>query len=342
MANCLITGEVGIEMKNMFSEFDINLWLSDEKLGRCLPGTRGIWFDALCAMHKSAAATLSGSPETLSRILRCTVSDLQSAIGDLKLTDAAEVRETSAGEIMLINRKMQRELREREQERKKKAVQREKQASRELVPVVSPQCPLNVPPIKKGGKVQENEGVTETGSKMSPSCPENVPARKRSRGMCLQLALPVQPVNTEEKPGSTEVPGTDKQEQVNQDSLVLTPVQLVVERFKTLKGFDEVPGWDREFFAAHVRAAGSLLRLTVNGDGKQHAETAIEALNAIARHLTDVGLSWTLATVVRWYPDWKMGNIKPDSRTPSGRRANNMAVVEHFRRKAEADNDRTG
>lgn len=88
-------------------------WLKDSDLSKCLPATRGIWMDALCAMHQSDRSdSLSGTPEQLSRVLRCTCEDVNTAIDDLKTTGAAIVHVRN-GVVTLISRRFQRENRER-------------------------------------------------------------------------------------------------------------------------------------------------------------------------------------------------------------------------------------
>jgi hypothetical protein len=92
-------------------------WLKDPKLSMCLPATRGIWIDAIAAMHENCrSGTLSGTPGQLSRVLRCTESAFMAAIMDLQATGAADVTERN-GIVTLINRRMYRESKERESNR---------------------------------------------------------------------------------------------------------------------------------------------------------------------------------------------------------------------------------
>lgn len=91
-------------------------WLKDPCLSMCSPQTRGIWIDAMCAMHESDSGTLTGTPDQLARVLRCSPSDVLSAIGELKATKTAEIRE-SHGNVTLVSRRMQREAKDRENER---------------------------------------------------------------------------------------------------------------------------------------------------------------------------------------------------------------------------------
>jgi hypothetical protein len=96
-------------------------WLKDPKLSMCSPATRGIWVDAVCAMHESdRSGSLTGTPDQLARVLRCTPSDLHPAIAELISTGAADVREHN-GFVTLINRRMKREY-----EHRKKAAERQR------------------------------------------------------------------------------------------------------------------------------------------------------------------------------------------------------------------------
>lgn len=95
-------------------QFNTGDWLKDPRLSMCLPATRGIWIDAIAAMHECGrSGSLSGSPEQLSRVLRCTESALMAAIDDLQATGAADVTSRN-GIITLNNRRMQREDKERQ------------------------------------------------------------------------------------------------------------------------------------------------------------------------------------------------------------------------------------
>jgi hypothetical protein len=98
-------------------QFNTGDWLKDPKLSMCDPATRGIWIDAIAAMHEEGRyGSLSGTPDQLIRVLRCTVPALMSAIMDLQSTGAADVEQRN-GVITLNNRRMQREAKEREMSR---------------------------------------------------------------------------------------------------------------------------------------------------------------------------------------------------------------------------------
>ena len=84
-------------------------WMSDPKLSMCSAATRGIWMDALCAMHiNGRAGELSGTPDQLARVCRCLPAEMPTAIADLKTTGAADVTERN-GVVTLICRRMKQE-----------------------------------------------------------------------------------------------------------------------------------------------------------------------------------------------------------------------------------------
>src|SRR4051812_5461674 len=90
-------------------------WLKDPDLSKCSPATRGVWIDALCAMHESdRCGSLSGTYEQLARVLRCAASDVQHATVELSATRTAVVSHNERnGVVTLVNRRMQREYKAR-------------------------------------------------------------------------------------------------------------------------------------------------------------------------------------------------------------------------------------
>jgi len=92
-------------------------WLKDPNIAMCSPVTRGIWFDFLCAMHESdRSGQITGTREQLARVGRCTTVELDHALSELKSTCAADV--TIRNEIVtVVNRRMHREFKTRENTR---------------------------------------------------------------------------------------------------------------------------------------------------------------------------------------------------------------------------------
>ena len=79
----------------------------------CSPSTRGIWMDFICAMHElGRIGQVTGTPDQLCRICRCTAAEMNIAIAELKATKTAEIHERN-GSVTVICRRLQREFRER-------------------------------------------------------------------------------------------------------------------------------------------------------------------------------------------------------------------------------------
>lgn len=88
---------------------------------------------------------------------------------------------------------------------------------------------------------------------------------------------------------------------------VLTSVQKIVEAYKTVKGFNDIPDWNKINFARHTKDAKNIL-LMVKGD----LVVAISGVKRIARKLNNKNLSWNLSTVTRMFPDWLIERSKED------------------------------
>jgi hypothetical protein len=91
----------------------------------CSPATRGIWVDALCAMHENnRSGSITGSPDQLARVLRCTPAEFLIALRELGETKTADILWDGSGamsqnvtpcpkKVTLINRRMRREFKDR-------------------------------------------------------------------------------------------------------------------------------------------------------------------------------------------------------------------------------------
>lgn len=88
-------------------------WRKDPALTLCMPATRGVWIDLLCAMHDlDRSGELCGTLDELARVARCSTLDLTQALTDLQNKRAAEVRERN-GVYYVRNRRMHRESEKR-------------------------------------------------------------------------------------------------------------------------------------------------------------------------------------------------------------------------------------
>ena len=100
--------------KHFFMQYVPGDWLSDAQVSQCRPATRGIWWDAISAMHGiDRCGQLSGTVEALARVCRCRVDEMRAAVDDLRSTGAANVTDSN-GIVTLVNRRMRREYEDRQ------------------------------------------------------------------------------------------------------------------------------------------------------------------------------------------------------------------------------------
>jgi len=112
-------------------------WRNDPALSMCSPATRGIWMDALCAMHdNNRSGQLQGSVAALARVCRCTPDEMQEALEELEQTGAADVQACNAL-VTLINRRMLTEASERLKTAER--VSKHRQVKRTCNALVTPQ-----------------------------------------------------------------------------------------------------------------------------------------------------------------------------------------------------------
>ncbi|MDE2098704.1 MAG: hypothetical protein KGL39_15730 [Patescibacteria group bacterium] len=94
-------------------------WLNDPLVSMCEPATRGILIDWICNMHLlNRCGQITGTRDQLARPGRCTTAQVGLALQDLIKTKAADVTERN-GVVTVINRRMKREAKAREQGRKR-------------------------------------------------------------------------------------------------------------------------------------------------------------------------------------------------------------------------------
>ena len=88
-------------------------WIKDPNLSMCSPSTRGIWIDLLCAMHESdRSGQITGAPEQLARVCRCTPVELVHAVEELQKTETASISKRD-NSITVICKRMKRESQDR-------------------------------------------------------------------------------------------------------------------------------------------------------------------------------------------------------------------------------------
>lgn len=108
-------------------------WLKSPDLTICSPETRGIWMDFLCVMHeRDRSGVIAGTREQLARLGRCSAVHLDHALSELQTSGAASVTERS-GIVTVLNRRMNREAKEREANALRQARHRGSKSSNGLI-----------------------------------------------------------------------------------------------------------------------------------------------------------------------------------------------------------------
>lgn len=94
-------------------QFYIGDWMKDPNLSMCSASSRGVWMDLLCAMHElDRSGRIVGTLDQISRLCRCTVSEARDALTELQTTQTATVTFRN-DTVTVINRRMEREHKER-------------------------------------------------------------------------------------------------------------------------------------------------------------------------------------------------------------------------------------
>jgi len=98
-------------------QFYVKDWLSDPELQCVSASSRGLWIDALCYMWEAPErGKLTATVEELSKLLRATNGDFTQFMEDLKRHKFADVTICN-NEVTLLNRRMYREQKERDNTR---------------------------------------------------------------------------------------------------------------------------------------------------------------------------------------------------------------------------------
>lgn len=109
-------------------------WKKDPQLSQCSLATRGAWIELLCAMHDNGrTGIITGTIKELAQICRCNATQMRAALHQLGTSKTAHVTLGHAGsnaKITVVNRRMQRELKAREQARLRQQRLRERKTSR--------------------------------------------------------------------------------------------------------------------------------------------------------------------------------------------------------------------
>ena len=100
-------------MKAPAFQFYVKDWLSDPELQCVSASSRGMWIDALCYMWEAPErGKLTGTEQEITKLLRATNGDFTQFMNDLKRHKFADVT-FSNNEVTFVNRRMQRDEKER-------------------------------------------------------------------------------------------------------------------------------------------------------------------------------------------------------------------------------------
>lgn len=111
--------------KNFWFKFDWDDWLNDEALSGCSLETQGLWLRCICFMYRGEAFELTGTIEQLRRKLGVLPEELTRCLHELKTNNVADVRFCN-GDVSIISRRRQRDLKYKENNRLYVARHREK------------------------------------------------------------------------------------------------------------------------------------------------------------------------------------------------------------------------
>ncbi len=113
-------------------QFYVKDWLSDMKLNMCSHSTKGIWMDFLCFMYwEKTGGFIEGEEEELKKMVRATTSDFDFFLVEAERHKFCDILRTSRRTsenvtpiIRVINRRLYREEKKRENDRLRKRKQR--------------------------------------------------------------------------------------------------------------------------------------------------------------------------------------------------------------------------
>lgn len=118
--------------KMPYMQFYTGDWLRDPNVSMLSPMARGIWIDALAAMHEQdRQGYVTGTAEQLARVCRCSTSEMTQAIMELDHTHCADVShechslsQNGPAIVTLKNRRMSRDHKNRVSAANRKANER--------------------------------------------------------------------------------------------------------------------------------------------------------------------------------------------------------------------------
>ena len=139
-------------------------WMSDPKLGKCSPASRGIWADIIECAYLSNAPCIEGTISELARICRCSELEMTTAISELKKYAVGEF-ELTQGQHKIGCRRMLREFTIKEMRSKAGRISANKRATNGQHPPLSDDP---TPSASASEYASDSASVSE--STYSPEC----------------------------------------------------------------------------------------------------------------------------------------------------------------------------
>ena len=86
--------------------FSTGDWKSDSGLSCCSATTRGVWIELICSMHESHSGSITGTVDQLSRLARCHLKEMASAIDELEHTKTADIARLTNDRVTVACRRL--------------------------------------------------------------------------------------------------------------------------------------------------------------------------------------------------------------------------------------------
>jgi hypothetical protein len=118
-----------------WQKFEWGAWLKDPALGKCSMETHGLWINLLCVMMEAEEPQISGTIPELCRLIGCFPEEMERGLKELERTKAADVI-FSNGNVMVMSRRLYKELKAKESNRLRVSKARKKeQCNAEVTPL---------------------------------------------------------------------------------------------------------------------------------------------------------------------------------------------------------------
>lgn len=134
-------------------------WLKDTSLQMCSFATQGIWMHILCRMwEQEERGKITGTPEEFCRLIGCCNAEFVNFLQEIRQKFVADVTECN-GNVTLINRRMYREQKARNQAKKRVSEYRKRKVEQ-----VERSCNANVTHTSSSSSstsVKKNNNISE-------------------------------------------------------------------------------------------------------------------------------------------------------------------------------------